>query len=115
MPMDYEASSFWLTVGLSIYSMIMSALLWLTRRDRATNERVEALEQRTNACMAEYDTRIACAEVTIRHLPSNQDIKGLSERLDTFNRSLAKTSGRLEGVNRAVDLMNEFLINEGKK
>ncbi len=41
--------------------------------------------------------------------------KKTNDRLDTISSKVDKVVGRLEGLGRAVDLMNQFLIEQGGK
>ena len=51
----------------------------------------------------------------VNHLPSRSEIKGLNDNITDLAGKMGKLEGRLEGINRAADLMNEFLINQGGK
>jgi hypothetical protein len=51
----------------------------------------------------------------LQNLPTQNQIDDLQKGMADLVGSLSKTQGRLEGINRAVDLINEFLINQGGK
>ena len=74
------------------------------------DERCRSRERRIDE--VEKDNRII--RTKLDHMPNHQDIKELSTRIDQLHGSLSEFNGRLKGINRAVDLMNEFLINQGK-
>lgn len=53
--------------------------------------------------------------VELNHLPSQQQFDRLADDIKNLNGTLQNTTGRLDGINRAVDLMNEFLLNKDSK
>lgn len=71
-------------------------------RTRAQRAEVTALAQ-----------RVTILEQDVRHMPSHNDLNGISSRIEELNKSVAQMSGGLEGLRRAVDLMNEHLLNRG--
>lgn len=91
-----------------------------------------AKEQRDKQCLLHQQdikdfekgnlSRLGDAEKTIeriggeiRNLPQHRHIQELSGRVEQINGGVEKVAGRLDGLARAVDLMNEFLINQGGK
>lgn len=59
-------------------------------------------------------------ELTVRglqsevgHLPTANEIQHLNDNLRSVTEKLGKLDGRIEGIGRAADLMNEFLISQG--
>lgn len=72
--------------------------------------------------MNEMERRLIMVEVLLRNQPQcsqhaehMMNIKMLTTRLDSISSKVDKVSGHLEGVGRAVDLMNQFLIEQGGK
>lgn len=49
----------------------------------------------------------------IRNLPQHRHIQELSERIGQLHGDIEKVAGRLDGIGRAVDLINQFLIEQG--
>ncbi len=89
---------------------------------RVTKEELKSLEDehkdrldRHRREMVEMKDRIIKMESDICHLPSQVDMKALGDRISDLHGSLKEFSGRLSGINRVVDLFNEFLINQGSK
>lgn len=99
-----SAAKFVWGVGLTIYVYFSNRRKALKKVQKETDDKIAALDART-----------ACIEQDIKHMPSQKDIQDLSSRMDLLNGTLANLEGRLGGINRAVDLMNEFLINRGNR
>jgi predicted nuclease with TOPRIM domain len=68
-----------------------------------------------NGRLATAESAIARVGGEIRNLPQHRHIHELSARMEQINGSVEKVAGRLDGLARAVDLMNEFLISQGGK
>ncbi len=82
---------------------------------------VKSMDDRL-ATIPDIDKRLLAVEVSLRSQPQcNQhadhmlNMKALTFRLDSISSKVDKVSGHLEGVGRAVDLMNQFLIEQGGK
>jgi hypothetical protein len=136
--MDYTAWRFWFDVMQVAATVFIAIYVWWTNREKVNARRFAALEkevanrvtsealtairrERDRQCekhqertdKAEEDiTRVA---LEVRHLPSHKDIAALSSNISELHGSIQHFAGRLEGLGRAVDLVNEFLISQGGK
>ena len=70
---------------------------------------------RHQARTTQLESDAATLRVELDHLPSQAQFGELNKSILALNGELQNTQGRLEGINRAVDLINEFLINQGGK
>jgi uncharacterized coiled-coil DUF342 family protein len=68
-----------------------------------------------NGRLSESEKKIARIGAEIRNLPQHRHIMDLSARIEQLHGDVHEVSGSLRGLSRAVDLMNEFLINQGGK
>jgi hypothetical protein len=84
--------------------LILGVVGWWNLREKVTNKRFQEAEK-----------RLAGLESDIKHPPSCTYHPRLEERMDTAVGKLERMDGKIDGLNRAVDLMNEFLINQGGK
>jgi hypothetical protein len=111
----FQAIQFVGTILLGVY-------VWLSNRHRVTVDKIEAVKaenskglEKARTRMDGHDTRLTCIETEIRALPKGTDIAALSNRLAVQNALLKYLAGRLKGIGRAVDLINEHLINKEPK
>jgi hypothetical protein len=120
---NYTALNFWFHV-LS-WVLAGASLLYARHasRNKKTDERLTKIEQALSGinCPA-HEARTEMVEKSVielraelAHLPTQKQFGQLNASISDLNGSLQKTAGRLEGINRAVDLINEFLINQGSK
>ena len=92
-----------------------ATLKWFgSRMVKSMDERLETI--------TEIDRRLIHVETSLKSRPQCSqhaehmlNVKALHSRLDTISSKVDKVSGHLEGVGRAVDLMNQFLIEQGGK
>jgi len=127
---NYTALNFWFHVFSWLLAGAAALYARHASRNKKTEDRQAAIEQRQTTieqklagidCPA-HEARTEGLEKSVielrtelGHLPTQQQFTQLNQSISTLNGSLQKTAGRLEGVNRAVDLINEFLINQGAK
>lgn len=100
MAIDYTAWGFW----RGVLEIIIWICVFFSNRRRVTNARFKELE-----------TRMAHMEDEVKHLPGHHDIKELSQRCEAMHGDLCELKGSLSGIRRAVDLMNDHLLNRGKR
>lgn len=103
-PIDYKAWGFWFGVGQFVFNTGVLLYVMFTNRQKANAARV-----------AEAEKRLGQLENDVKHPPSCTYHPRLEERMDTAIGKIERMDGKLPGLNRAVDLMNEFLINQGGK
>jgi chromosome segregation ATPase len=120
-----------------VQGLLTLALFFYTRRvarHKAAEERLRALEERMDGGVSVNDLallreeikancarhqertlgverRTADLRIELEHLPAQRQIDELNKSINALFGELKNTQGRLEGINRAVDLINEFLIN----
>ena len=116
---DYEAWKFWFQVLQFFGTLLLGVYVWISNRHRVTNDKIEEVKtanskglEKARTRMDSHDTRLTCIETEIRALPKGTDIAALSQRLAIQNALLKYLAGRLKGIGRAVDLINEHLINK---
>ncbi len=115
MQIDYTAWRFWFdffqvagTLGIAIY-------VWLINKHKATNSRIDRVEGEFDERLDKIADRVTVTELEIKHMPSRDDINRLNSRIEELHGDLHEIAGGVTGLRRAVDLMNEFLINQGSK
>lgn len=101
---DYSALRFWLNILQLTGICAIGIYTWWTNRERVTNKRFK-----------EHHHRLVTLENQIKYSPTQTQYEALSTRIDRLHGDLREISGNLRGINRAVDLINEYLINQGGK
>ena len=138
MQFDYPALMFWFNIFQFLFT---AAVAWYVRRvakQKATETRFQKIEDHMETLATAKDLKTVCDDITsgcqahhartakveaaassmrieLNHLPTQRQIEALNGSIMALSGELQNTQGRLEGINRAVDLINEFLINQGGK
>lgn len=118
-------------IGIGLYT-------WWTNREKITNCRFVELEKevagrptvedlkkidtdRDGVCgprgerIDQLENRVLRIETVMPHMPTHKHLQGLSQDIGQLRSELSELSGRLQGINRAVDLINQFLIEQGDR
>lgn len=109
--MDWDAAKVW--VDLLEFFVIGAVALYahITSRGRVTEERMQAEFGRVDESLKAHTREIATVQENVRLAPSHGDIEELTKRLGELHGDIQKVDGRLEGIGRAVDLMNQHLLS----
>jgi cbb3-type cytochrome oxidase subunit 3 len=99
---NYQALQFWLTALV----FLVNVALWLyVRQSNKSKATTEAL-----GVLAERLTKI---ETAIPFMPSRRDLDKLGAKIESLVEKLGTLDGRLSGINRAVDLLNQHHLKIG--
>ncbi len=101
--MDLESARLWTDIGQWVFNGLVAVYLWITRRHKATIGQI----QRACSQIEEQEREIIRIKAT---LPSQGQFERLSAQMEHLSAEMNEMKGRLGGINRAVDLMNEYLI-----
>ena len=112
-PVDYNALRFWFGAGQWLLNILVMIYLWRGRKTQATAKRFHQAEACLTKRIDANERDILRVQAELKHLPTQGQFDALSHDIRTLTSSLGKVEGRLEGVNRVADLMNQFLINQG--
>lgn len=101
---DYTSARFWADIGQWVFNCLVAVYLWFARKHTATVGRIDA------ACeeLDEHGREIGL----LKAHPSHGQTERLIKKVDRLSDDVSEVKGRLAGINRAVDLMNEHLINK---
>lgn len=107
----WESLRIWLAL-LQIAQIVVTAgvgvVAWRLSRDRARRAEIEAMETDIDAVRV----RMQDIEANLRHMPTQSDLRLLSDRLEQMHGDLRELSGSFRGLSRAVDLMNSHLLDQ---
>lgn len=113
--MDWHSPQVVLGFGATWTALLLGAVKFLFTRE------FNRFEKRLDA-IADHEKKIAELYGCINNRPNCQQhaqqlvtFSSLDLRMDRVEGLVNRVDGRLEGIGRAVDLMNEFLINRGDK
>jgi len=134
MTVDYTALRFWMDVGIYAFNIALGLYVWREKRKVKTAQRFQDLEEwkaEQGPKITEMKANIAelkgqcrdhkdqtsklgekhlIMQADFRNLPSREELNRLSEQMGSLSKNLGRMDGRLAGIGRAVDLMNQHLL-----
>ena len=110
-PAVYQEARFWAGIGQWLFNALVAAYLWFARKQTATNNALAIATKR----IEKTEKSIIRIDGELKGLPSHPQMEALGRDIRGLTDELGQVKGRLEGLNRVADLMNEFLINQGGK
>jgi len=104
----------WVAIGQMAYNVAISLYLWVNRRYQATNERVDEVKEKLSLRIEDIEKSVVRISADLSHIPSRAELNGLREDIRYLTSELGEMKGRLSGINRVADIMNEYLISKDK-
>lgn len=111
MELDYTALRFWFAVFVLVANTAIAVWAWWQSRHRATNERIAELQRRVE----QSERKHARLEQHVHAQPGHADMSAMKDELSGLRADVKEMSGTMNGLNKAVDLMTEHLLNRGSK
>ena len=68
-----------------------------------------------NGRLTDAELKVERIGAEIRNLPQHRHLQDVGERISKLHGEIHEVAGSLKAVARSVDLINEFLINQGGK
>lgn len=134
MTVNYQALQFWFSIVQGVLTLLMFLYVRRVARQKANEQRLKKIEDeliqrvkpgdlaklKTEMNLSCEKHKVSTAHIESRTTELKTELGGLPSQFNELTKSMAalsgqlqNTNGRLEGINRAVDLINEFLINQG--
>jgi hypothetical protein len=107
---NYAAWKFYLDIILIAINAGIGAYVWWSNREKVTNSRFKKIEER----VGKVEGTVARMPVCDNHTRMEANDKHINDRLESIDRGLSKIDGRLEGINRMVDLLTQNELSGGK-
>lgn len=97
---------------------ITSYLLWRAAKqqakERKEKQELEGFQESTVKDLRKLGRDIDRLEGEIRHLPTHEDIRRLTEKIEGTNKALSEMIGEFRAINTTVKLVNQHLMNRGE-
>lgn len=84
--------------------VVVGVYTWWSNRDKATKAAIDRVEK-----------RVIRVEEDMRHQPTRAELQQLGVRIGDLHADLQELVGSFRGVQRAVDLMHQHLLDRSGK
>lgn len=108
---DYTAWRFWWDVVITLMLGVNVIYTWVVNRSKANASAIKSVDNR----VSKLDSRVGRLESDIHHLPSHDDLGAIHEKVNDVAKGMEGLRGELSAINRTLGLINEHLLNGGRK
>ena len=103
----------WLPVIILIVQVIMARALWSLKQSFISRRECDDCQRESAEKKEKEAARVTEVEKDLGKLPERHELRELFDKIAILSASLGELNGRLSGINRAVDLLNQHHINNG--
>lgn len=119
MGWDYSVLRFWFTVLQFAATVGVGVYAWWVARGKETKKAIDDVRDECHQGIDEVryqvhsnDRRLDRLESKLDAKPGHDDLKNVHSELSGLRSDVSKMLGTMQGLNRAVDLMTEHMINK---
>lgn len=99
---------FLLWAGTSFY-------VYMSNKNKVTNDRIAELEKDVDARAQEHGQRIARLEQRVKTSPTHDDLSKLHEKINEVSACVNRLEGEFSGASHTLALIHDYLLNGGRK
>jgi len=111
MDMTYDALRFWLEITVLISVVANTVYTFISNKQKANKTAINDMSKDINTLVRRVDGQAN----QLNNAPTHQDLSRMYERMNSVGNKLEKMSGVIEGMATQLSLINEHLINGGKR
>lgn len=111
MDINWDAAKVVWDVGQSAVVVAVSAYVWWTGRNRASESTIREINRRLDG----VDGKIVAMEQTIARQPGHQDLEELRDEIAQTNRLLAEIGASQRHMSQLVNRLHDYLLTERSK
>jgi hypothetical protein len=104
----FEIAQFILTGAVGVY-------VYLTNRDKVTNDRIGKLQEDLDEKLENHGERIARLETKSEKALTHNDLSELYKKVNDINGSVSTLTGEFVGVRNLLSTIHNHLLNGGKQ
>ena len=124
---DYTAWRFWVDMANLAWGLAVCIYVWFQTRRKDIDQKFKTVGNNIKAMgttigercerqcqrIDDLEKKDIAIESKVDSMPGHNEVKELSDRINVLQGTISELNGRLGGINRAVDLLNEHHINGG--
>jgi len=116
LPDDFSR---WAGLAFQILNALASAALWIYvrygDRNNAIDRKFDELEAAMDHRMDDLEAEQAAIRASLAGAPTHRDLARIHSRIDEVARGISHIQGEFSGTSKTVDLIHNYLMNNGAK
>ena len=104
----FQVLTFLMTGGIGIY-------VYLSNKDKVTNDRIGKLEDDLDAKLDTHIERIVALETKAESSLTHNDLADIHEKINKIDTDISSLSGEFSGVRNLLNTLHHYLLNGGKQ
>ena len=104
----------WLPLGVFILQGLMAWGMWSLAQKFVTRGDCKDCKSKGEAEGEKSEDRITSLEASVNSLPTRAELTALGDKIGPLTEKIGHLNGRLAGVGRAVDLLNQHHLGKGQ-
>ena len=105
---DYPAWKFWFDVVQYLITIIVAVYVWTSNRAHARKKDMDSVKE----VVVGIGTRVTKLETGAI---SKDDLAAVYNRVNAISDQVSNLSGKMDGIGKSVDMIQEYLLNNGGK
>lgn len=110
---DFQLLNFGFEVFQSVATACVGIYVYLTNRDKVTNDRITNLEDGVDKRLDSHSDRLARLEEAVQHVPTHEDLGDIHTRINDVAAGLSTLTGEVNGMHTTLNLIHQYLLNGG--
>ncbi|MDH5785341.1 MAG: DUF2730 family protein [Chromatiales bacterium] len=111
MDLDYGQFRIWFDLVQTFVMVALAIYTWIVNRTKVNKAAIDRVDNR----VIRLQERVTLLENDVRHLPNHDDLGDIHEKVNTIASGMGKIEGELTALNRTLGLINDHLLNGGRK
>jgi hypothetical protein len=97
----------WLPMVILVVQGLMAWALWSLKQQFVSRTECAGCKDGNNNRVTRSENRLSELEGDVHALPARSELQTLGDKIEKLTEKLGHVDGRLTGINRAVDLLNQ--------
>ena len=113
---EWSQWNFWVVVGQLAFTAITAFSVWFSNRDKARSRDIKDIKESTSEDIKAVETRVTKLETgAITHKELGEVHEKINDIMEKVSKMDGKMEGKLDGVIGTVDMIQQWLLNNGGK
>lgn len=108
--MDFSNPEFWLKVGLIVWNVLLTGVVWLRKPGQDAQQAVARVERRISSEVAKIDHRLVVAEERLKHMPTSDQFNELTGTVRRLEATTEHQNETLAALRASLARVESYLL-----